>query len=170
VAAVKSYLTDETLCEPATQTMLSTGSKSAAQAFLDALPVSAEKNKATLVKALGELKCVAATEQITPFIKAGNPELKKAALAALANIGHPNSFKILLNAAKEVNFAYEPTNAAEAFLHYANRLAENNETELCKKACREIFKANTSANQLHNYSKALAIYTSHFGTEAMPFC
>lgn len=169
VAAVKSYLNDETLCEPTTQTLLSTGNKSAAQAFLDALPVSGEKNKATLVKALGELKCVAATEQITPLTKAGNPVLKKAALAALANIGHPNSFKILLNAAKEVNFAYEPTNAAEAFLHYANRLAENNETELCKKACREIFKANTSANQLHNYSKALAIYTSHFGTEAMPF-
>ncbi|NCB09587.1 MAG: hypothetical protein EOM73_15695, partial [Bacteroidia bacterium] len=43
------------------------------------------------------------------------------------------------------------------------------ESELCKKACREIFKVNTSPDKLHNYSKALAIYTNHFGTEAMPF-
>jgi HEAT repeat protein len=168
VAGVKSYLNDEQLCEPATQTLLSIGSASAAWALLEALPQAEETGKITLIKALGELRYEKAIRGITLFADAENPALKKAALTALANIGDPGSYKILLGAAEKVNFAYEASNAAEAFLNYTGRLGEKNETELCKKACKEVFKANQSAEKLHNYSKALAIYAENFGTEAMP--
>ncbi|MCA1759847.1 MAG: hypothetical protein LC658_08770, partial [Bacteroidales bacterium] len=168
IQAVKVYLIDEYLAEPATQTLLPVGGKTAAQVLLEALPAVGEKTKPTLIKALGELQCIGAVQQITAFVNDKNPTIKKVSLEALANIGDPNSFKTLLTAAKNVNFAYDPSNAAEAFLHYADRLGEKNETELCKKACNEIFKANKTDDKLHNYSKALAIYTKNFGTEAMP--
>ncbi len=168
VEALKKYLTDEELAEPATQTLLSVEGKSAAHAMLEALPGVPEKCKPTLIKGLGELKCTGAMKQITPFINDANPATRKAALAALANIADPSSYKTLLEAAKKVNFGYEATNASEAFLNYANRLGENNETELCKKACKEIIKANQSAEKLHNYSAALAVYTKYFGAEALP--
>ena len=158
IQEVKIYLTDDFLAEPATQTILSVGGKTAAGVLLEALPKANDKTKPTLVKALGELKCDAAVQQITAVVNDKNPATKKVAQEALANIGDPNSFKTLLGAAKNADFAYEPTNAAEAFLHYADRLGEKNETELCKKACNEIFKANKADNKLHNYSVALAIY------------
>ncbi|HSO85347.1 MAG TPA: DUF1080 domain-containing protein, partial [Draconibacterium sp.] len=168
IQEVKVYLTDDFLSEPATQTLLSVGGKTAASALLEALPKADDKTSPTLVKALGELQCIGAVQQITTFVNDKNPAIKKVALEALANIGDPGSYKTLLSAAKNANFTYEPTNATEAFLHYADRLGEKNETELCKKACNEIFKANKADDKLHNYSKALAIYTGYFGTEAMP--
>lgn len=169
VETLKKYLTDEELAEPATQTLLSVGGKSVAHAMLEALPGAPEKCKPTLMKGLGELKCTGAVKQITSFVNDKNPATQKVALAALANIADPGSYKTLLEAAKKVNFGYEATDAAEAFLNYANRLGENNETELCKKACNEIIKANQSVEKLHNYSSALAVYTKYFGSEALPF-
>ncbi len=168
VEALKKYLTDEELAEPTTQTMLSVGGKSAAHAMLAALPGAPEKCKPTLMKGLGELKCTGAVKQIAPFVNDKNPATQKVALAALSNIADPDSYKTLLEAAKKVNFGYEATDATEAFLNYAKRLGENNETELCKKACDEIIKANQSAEKLHNYSSALAVYTKYFGAEALP--
>lgn len=168
VTALKKYLVDEELAEPAAQTLLSVGGKSVAHALLEALPGAPEKCKSTLMKGLGELKCTGAVKQITPFVNDKNQTTRKVALAALANIADPGSYKTLLNAAKYVNFGYEATDASEAFLNYANRLGENNETELCKKACEEIIKANQSADKLHNYASALAVYTKYFGAEALP--
>ena len=168
VEAVKKYLTDEELAEPAAQTLLSVGGKSVAHALLEALPGAPEKCKPTLIKGLGELKCTGAVKQITPFVNDKNQATRKVALAALANIADPGSYKTLLDAAKKVNFVYHATNAAEAFLVYASRLGENNETELCKKACNEIIKANQSAEKLHNYASALAVYTKYSGVEVLP--
>ena len=168
VAAVKKYLTDERLSEPAAQVLLNARGPQAAQALLDALSQAEGKPQVTIVKALGELHCKRAVSQITPLINSNNKQLQKVALAALAGIGDPSSYKTLYNAAKANDFAYDATNAAEAFLNYTARLAEENETDLCKKACKAIFKANQSDDLLHNYSKALFIYTRNFGYEAMP--
>ena len=168
IQELKVYLNDEYLAEPATQTLLSVGGKSAAHAFLEALAGAPEKCKPTIIKALGELQCIGAVELITPYATDKNIALKKSVLEALAQIGDADSYKTLLNAAKNANFNYESANATEAFLNYANRLGEKNELELCKKACNEIFKANQAADKLHNYSSALAVYTTYFGSEVLP--
>lgn len=168
IPEISGYLTDEKLCEPATQTLLSLKMKVVAKQFITALPVAKGKTKATLVRALGEVKCEGSVKQITPLINADEQWMQKTALAALANIGSPESYKTLLKAAMAVDFKYEATNAAEAFLNYTNRLGEQNEIELMKKACKAIFKANTSANLLHNYSTALAIYTKYLGHQGTP--
>ncbi|MCF6331812.1 MAG: DUF1080 domain-containing protein [Draconibacterium sp.] len=168
IPEISGYLTDTELCEPATQALLSLGLKVVAKEFLAALPSAEGKNKVTLVRALGELKCIHSVEEITPLIHSNDPNMKKVALAALANIGSLQSYKTLLKAAEAVNFKYEATNAAEAFLNYTKRLGEQNEIELMKKACKVVFKENTSAGLLHNYSTALAIYTKYLGHEATP--
>ncbi|MEZ5104289.1 MAG: family 16 glycoside hydrolase [Draconibacterium sp.] len=169
IDATKKYLTQKDLVEPVTQMMVQTGSKKATMALFEVLPQAGDDaSKATLAKALGVLKCRQAVNIIASFSSSENPALKKAALAALANIGSPDSYDVLYKAAKSVNFTYEPTDAAEAFLNYTDRLGEENQTELCKKACKIIFKANQTDEKLHNYSKALAIYTKYFGSEALP--
>lgn len=168
IAATGKYLTDKQLAEPTVQALLDIENKAAAKVFMEALPSVEEKLKVTLIRALGEIKCTGAVTEITPLVNSNNPEMKKTALTALANIGDPGSYKTLLAAANAVQFKYEATNAAEAFLNYSNRLGEQNETELCKKACKAIFKANQSAGILHNHSKALAIYAKYYGYEVTP--
>ncbi|MCF6357162.1 MAG: HEAT repeat domain-containing protein, partial [Draconibacterium sp.] len=139
IAEVSAYLTETELCEPATQTLLALRIKKVAKNIMAALPSVEGKNRATLVRALGTLKCQHAVDKITPFVNSGKPCMQKTVLAALANIGVPDSYKTLLKAAKAVDFKYEATDAAEAFLNYTNRLSEQNETELMKKACNELF-------------------------------
>ncbi len=168
IAEISGYLTDADLCEPTTQTLLTLEMKIVSKEFMAALPSVEGRTKATLVRALGELKCNGSLKQLTALIDTDKPCMKKAVLAALANIGSPDSYKPLLKEATAVGFKYEATNAAEAFLNYTKRLGERNEIELMKKACKAIFKANTSADLLHNYSLALTIYSKHLGYEATP--
>lgn len=168
IEAVKKYLTVPHLSEPAAQIILRVSGEKSAKAFMEALPLAEVNMKPTLIRGLGVLKCTAAVAQITTLLDSKNAEIQKTALAALANIGSPDSYKTLLNAANKVEFKYDASNAAEAFLNYTKRLGEQNETDLCKKACKAIYKTNTSAELLHNYSKALAIYTKYFGYEATP--
>lgn len=165
---LKDYLTDEKLAEPATQTILSIAYPQSAEVFLAALPEAGEKGKMTLIRALGELKCKRAVEQITPFIQAESINMQRTALTALAKIGSPESYKILLAAAREAGFNYDAANAAESFLVYTNRLGEQNEIEWMKKACKAIFKSCRSPELLHNYSAALGVYTRNLGYEATP--
>ena len=168
VDEVKNYLSDEKLVEPATQTLLSIGSQTAARALLEGLPNSSEQSKITLIKALGELQYGFAVNPVSAFAGTDNQSLQKAVYKALANIGNPASYQLLFNAAKEVDFKYDPTNAAEAFLLYADRLGESGNLKLSQKALKAIMKANQSADRLHNYAGALSVFAQHFGHEAMP--
>lgn len=169
VDAIKKYLAEKDLTEPTTQTLVVIGSEKAAQVLFEALPKAGnDASKATLIRALGVLQYNQAADEIANFTETENPALKKAALAALANIGAPGSYNILYKAAKDVDFNYEPTNATEAFLNYTQKAGEENQTGVCKKACKAIFKANQSEEKLHNYSKALAVYSKYFGSEALP--
>jgi HEAT repeat protein len=168
VAVISKYLSDEQLVEPAVQTLLSVKTNEASRALLGALPDAGEQGRVTILKALGERQCMDAAEAIADFADAKNQNLKKTALAALANIGNPGSYNLLLKAAKNADFDYEPTNAAEAFLNYADHLGEKGEIKLCQKALKSIIRENRSGKLLHNYAEALSIYAKYFGYKAMP--
>lgn len=168
VNAIKKYLENEELTEPVAQTLVAIGSESAAVALFENFLKTNEKGKITLTKALGELRYEQALRPVTFVAESENSNLRKVALGALANIGSSESYKLLLKAAQEVDFKYEPTHAAEAFLVYANHLAENGETKLSQKALKVVMKANQADDILHNYSAALSVYAKYFGYEAMP--
>ncbi len=168
VNAIKKYLENEKLTEPVTQTLVAIGSETAAMALFENFPKVSDKGKVTLTKALGELRCEKALRPLTLAAESENQNLRKVALAALANIGNTESYKLLQKAAGDVDFKYEPTHAAEAFLVYADRLAENGETKLSRKALKAIMKANQSDDRLHNNAAALSVYARRFGYEAMP--
>ncbi|MFV0589757.1 MAG: DUF1080 domain-containing protein [Draconibacterium sp.] len=165
---LKTYLSDDALVEPATQAILAINSEGAAKLFADALPGAGEKAKLTLVRALGELQYKAAVSPITALAATDDLTLRKTALTALAQIGDPTSYNTLLKAAQQVKFAYEMSDATNAFLLYTDRLGQENELTLFDKACKAVFKANTSPELLHNYSKALFLYAKYQGYEATP--
>lgn len=168
IPALSEYLTNEDLCEPATQALLSIDQQIDGKVFFAAFPQASKANKETLIRALGKLQCRGTIALMTPYIDDEDLSMKKTTLAALANIEAPESYKKMLAAAKNVDFKYEPANAADAFLRYTDRLGEQNELDLMKKACEEVFKANSSPELLHNYSSALKIYAKYLGAEVTP--
>lgn len=169
IPILAEHLTNEELCEPATQALLSINHQIDGKIFFAAFPQASHKNKQTLIRALGKIQCRGTIALMTPYINDEDPMMRKTVLAALANIGAPESYDKLLAAAKQVGSNYEATNAAEAFLQYTNRLGEQNELDLMKKACNEIFTANTAPELLHNYSEALKTYSNYLGNEVTPF-
>ncbi|MFV0268742.1 MAG: DUF1080 domain-containing protein [Draconibacterium sp.] len=166
--ALKSYLGNEELAGPAAQSILAINSEGAAQLFAEALPAAGEKAKLTLVRALGELSYAAAVPQITALAGTDEVKLRKTALTALAQIGDPASYNLLLKAAQGIKFTYDKTDAASAFLLYTDRLGQKNEIATLEKACKAVFKANQAPELLHNYSTALFIYAKYLGYKATP--
>ncbi|MFP4365758.1 MAG: DUF1080 domain-containing protein [Bacteroidales bacterium] len=168
IESAKEYLTLRDISEPATQTLLSIGTPAAAQAIHKALGMADQEVKITLITALGNLQYDPAVSDISPYASDQDIRLRKAALEALARIGNPESYKLLLRAAKKEDFAYGPEGAAGAFLLYTRRLGEREETRLLERACKQIFRANREEEKLHNYTNGLAIYAGYFGYEALP--
>ncbi len=168
VNSIRKYLENEELTEPVAQTLVAIGSENAAVALFENFPKVSEEGKITLTKALGELRYEPALRAISVAAESENINLRKVALGALANLGNPESYKLLQKAAQDVDYKYEPTHAAEAFLNYASRLAEKGETKLSQKALKAIMKANQTDDKLHNNTAALSVYAKHFGYDAMP--
>lgn len=168
VRIIKKYLADENLAEPVVQTLVAISSPEAAKALYEALSGARENTSSTLIRALGVLRCEEAVRTISSFAGSSNTGLRKATLFALANIGHRDSYKMLLEAARKVKFEYDPASATEAFLLYADRLGEKGELKLCQDALKIIIKENQDDDKLHNQSVALSVLVKHFDYEALP--
>lgn len=164
---LKKFLADDRLCEPVTQLFLNIRTGKVEQAFMEAFGSASGNNQITLVKALGELRSKASLTAITRLEGSSNRELQRAVLAALANIGDPQSYMLLWNAANKVSFAYDPTEAAAAFIKYTSRLGENNQPALCKQACLALMKTNSTNNLYYNQEAAIVIFARYFEQEAM---
>lgn len=168
VEALTKYITSSDLAEPAIQTLLMIGCPRSVDALIEAFPTADENVQQTIARALGELRSEEAVKLISPMATSSKESMRKTALAALAEIAAPESYKTMLKAASEVDFAYESTNATEAFIDYTDRLGENGELELMEKAYKAIVKANSAVDKLHNSAAALYIYAKYKGYEATP--
>src|SRR5690554_2246945 len=168
VEAVKGYLIDKDLVEPAAQILVAIGSPEAKKILVEALSSASDAEAITLVQAVGKYKSEAALGKITSLAGSSDSNMRKVAMAAIAEIAHPDSYKLLQNAATDVKFNYAPTHAAEAFIAYTDRLAEREEAKLAKKGLKTIIKDNQSDDKLHNQIAALKVYAKNYEYEAMP--
>ena len=168
VRAAAPYLLDATLSEPATQLMLSARNMAARQALAVALGLSKDAPQVTIVKALGELRAAEANDAILRLANAPGLPLRKAALAALADIASLRSSPALTSAAKKARYGYDAANATGALLTYARNLGRDGNLDLCEKICKSILKDCKDAEQLPASSAALAILADNFGYEVLP--
>jgi len=168
VKAAEPYLLDPSLCEPATQLMLSVARPDARQALARALPKAREGNQITIAKALGELKAEEANNAIMALAASPNTAMRKTALAALANMASPRSYSTMTAAARKADFQYDPANAAGALLAYARNLGEKGDLANCEKVCRLILKTCVDAERLAIRSAALGILVDYRGHDMLP--
>jgi len=168
VRAATPFLSDAALVEPATQLMLTVKSGAARQALLGALDKASGPGQITIVKALGELKAAEAHDRLLGFARDQNPAMRRPALAALARLANPASYKVLTEAAERAGFRYEPANATGALLEYARNLGEKGDLKTCEKVCRLVMKKATDAERLPTQAAALAILAETRGHDALP--
>lgn len=166
VAPLSKYLADERLCEPATQALLVIRTKSAESELIKALPSANEKNRVTIIKALGDLKSKAAAYEILKYSASGDENTRLTALYAIANIGPFTTDAVLAEAAQTTS-AYEKAKATSFQLLYAQRLAEAGKNRECAEICRNLIKTRTSPGEENIQIAALNILIDAVGEDAL---
>ncbi|MCX7016621.1 MAG: HEAT repeat domain-containing protein [Candidatus Sumerlaeota bacterium] len=167
VEPLAAFLSDETLCEPATRALLAIHTAAARAAIAQALPAAKGANRVTIIKALGVLREKSVADQILPDASNPDREARLVALYALANIGAPQAKDVLAKAA-EAQAPYERAKATSYYLLFARRLAEDGETRECEEICRSLMKARLASGEPQAAASALQTLVDALGEKAMP--
>ncbi|HPO16017.1 MAG TPA: HEAT repeat domain-containing protein [Candidatus Hydrogenedentes bacterium] len=163
VMPLGALLTDEALYEPAAQALLAIRTPEVPAVFAAALKTAQGKNQIAIIKALGELRCIAAVQDILPLAKSSDAAIRDAAALALADIAAPEAAPLLVEA-MQTSPGYDRLRAASNYLLYARRRAEAGDKAVCETICRELLKAA----EVHIASAALRQLVTLLGEEGFP--
>ena len=137
VEPLAGYLSDARLCDPAARALVSIGTRNAQAALVKALAGADEARCASLISAVGQLEMKQAAALVAPYATNENREIRLAALAALADIGNPDSAAVMAAAAASEP-AYEHAKATAYHLAYAKRLAERGHRREGRGICEDL--------------------------------
>lgn len=166
VAVVSGYLRSERLCDPAARVLVRIGTEPAKLALADALSNAGGKQQVILVQALGETGYAPAAAKVRALAATAQPQLKKAVLRTLAEMGDLSSGSLLAAEAAKAKYSFEATDAAGSYLLFLSRSAENGNGSYAEKACRKLVK--TGGIPEYAQSVALEILVKSAGQKAVP--
>ena len=155
IESLSNYLTDIKLHDPAIRAMRDANPKLAASIFVNYLDKSSGNIQIALVNAIGEIGIMDHAAAVANLAGTNHPDLQNSLLACLAKLGHPDSYEILMDAAKKAAYMPEPTNATGSLLTYAQTLSEKGNHSLSLKICRTLGKKCTAPEQVHFKIRAL---------------
>ncbi len=167
VDPVAEYLKDPELVEYAAAVLVNMKIHPAMHALKVAIPELKGNNQVVVVNGFGQYGGLCAEESIRGLASSTDPQLKKAVLFALSQIGSPKSAEVIMAAAKEAKFTYEPTEAARALVVYADNLAKMGELVMTNRICRMLVKECTDPGNVTTGLAALAVLTDNFGYEVL---
>jgi HEAT repeat protein len=166
VKPLAKYLTDGTLAGPAAAALQAIGGAQAARVFLKALDTAPGAAKVTIVDALGRMRSREAVKKLLPLAGSGDEGLRRAARAALANIGDPAAGPILSRVRVDAPFA-ERSEAISLYLLFARRLAASGRRAEAIEAARTVLKNYARPGESAVASEALALIVSFLEDKAL---
>ena len=121
VEALTKLLLDPELCDFAARAL---EARKMAAPLRAAQPKAAGRNRVALIQALGELHDAEAVPALVQDAASADPDVRLAAVEALANIGDPRGVDAVLAAAKMEKATYGEMGAAEAALRLGQNLLD----------------------------------------------
>ncbi len=167
VAPLAAHLGDESLAGPAAAALRTIGGREAARLLLKALETAPPAARLPIVSALGEMRSPEAVKKLLSLAQGGDGPLRRAARAALANIGDPAADRALAQVGV-VAPREERKEAPALYLLFARRLAEAGKTSASLAAARSILGAYDGPAEGHVAAEALALVVSALGDKALP--
>ncbi|MBI3920704.1 MAG: DUF1080 domain-containing protein [Armatimonadetes bacterium] len=166
VNPLSKLLDDPELSEPAVQALVAIRTKRVVPALMKALPSAEGERLVSIVRALGELRAKAATKLLLPFASSDDPNLRRVALYALANIGDPIAVGVLAKAAN-TGSPYERAHATQLYLNLARRLVESGKKARCASICRELIAIRFTPRENNVVCDALAVLVAALKDKAL---
>jgi len=167
VKPLARYLTDKELAAPAAAALQAVGGPEAVRVLIKALDAAPPAAKLSIVDALGALRGREAVKKLLALTDDPDEGLRRAARAALANIGDPAAGPALA----KVRVAASWNERAEApglYLRLAHRLNESGLTAEALEAARAVLAAYSRPEDGHVGVEALTLLVSILGEKAFP--
>jgi HEAT repeat protein len=168
IDAMKVYLVDKDLCEPALAVIAAAGGGSAEAVLAESLKNRELPCAAAAMNTLALMKSTAAVNEYISWASSSDDRIKASAYNALAHSGSPLAFPVLSNAAKMVSYKWEKTGATASLLNYAEVVGLNGNLKTMKKICKLIMAKCDDEGTIHYKTAALDIYAGAYGLPAMP--
>ena len=165
-APLAAYLSDSRLYFDAAMALVHIHTPEALNEVEQAAKTSKGKTQESLIEMLAGTGHSCDVDWLLSM-KSSNPGLQKVRLHALAVTGNAKAFPALANAAKEVSFKFEKTNAAGSLETYAKVLARQGKDALAKKTLKLLLKQK-KADVLHLRAAAMGAYAQYYGQEILP--
>jgi HEAT repeat protein len=166
VKPLQRYLRDPDLCGCTARALQTIGTPFAEKILRQALSSAPVTCRAILIKHLGEFRTSKALKKIMEYASHSNPELRQAALFALANSGSLKAEEILLKS----HVLASPIERAEAphlLLLYARRAAENGRSRAALELANRIIRNFRAPQEIHVAAAALSLIVDLRGKEAL---
>lgn len=159
VPCLTAYLTDDQLADEASRALAKIGTAAATNALVGALTKANGKAKIAIVEALGHTNDKAAATAIAPLAASNDKSLSKVSLYALANIGDAASKEVLIKAAEQAGYKYDPTNAVAALLQYAQKSIATDKA-VVESIAKTILAKATADDQVNERVAALKLLSA----------
>jgi HEAT repeat protein len=165
--AVKIYLINKEICEPAIAVIISAGGNTSESILAEALKNKDLPCAAAVMNALASMKSKAAVNEYIFWAANNNVDIKASAYNSLAQSGSPLAYPLLSKAAEDVLYTWENTGATASLLNYARIIARNGDIKTMKKICKVIISKCNDNLTIQNKTEALDIYVSFYGIDAL---
>ena len=166
--AMKVYLVNKEICEPALAVIVAVGGKDAEAILAESLKNKDLPCAAAVMNALAIMKSSVAVNEYISWAGNSDINIKCSAYNALAQSGSPLAYPVLSNAAKLALYKWEPTASTESLLNYARVIGQNGDVKTMDKICKLIMKKCNDNLTIQNKTEALDIYVSIHGINSMP--
>ena len=167
--AMKIYLGNKEICEPALAVITAVGGKTAETILAESLKNKDLPCAAAVMNALALMKSQLAVNEYIIWSSDDDINIKASAYNALAQSGSPLAYPVLLKAAKEVSYRWEATGATASLLNYARVVGQNGDIKTMDKICKLIISKCNDNLTIQNKTVALDTYVSFHGINAMSY-
>lgn len=165
--AMKVYLINRELCEPALAVIAVSDPGSAETIFAEALKNKELPCAPAVMNHLASFGSALAVNEYIAWASTGDAAVKTSAYNALAMSGAPQANSILSDAARKAAYKWELTGAVEALLKYAQVAGKKGNIKASDKICKLIISECDEEINIHYKTLALEIYTGFHGMDAM---
>lgn len=166
--AMKQFLGNKDMCQPALAVILAVGVKTSETILAESLKNKDLPCAAAVMNALAVMKSQLAVNEYILWSVGIDVNTRASAYNAMAVAGNPLSYPVLSKAAQAVGYRWEHTGATAALLNYAKVVGQNGDLKTMDKICKLVISKSNEDLNIQNKTAALGIYAGFHGIDAMP--
>lgn len=165
--AMKIYLGSKDICQPALAVITAVGGRISETILAESLRNNDLPCAAGVMNALALMNSQIAVNEYITWLNIDDINIKASALNALAQSGSPLAYPVLMEAAKNVSYRWEPTGASASLLNYARVVGQNGDMKKMDKICKRVISKSKDILSTQSKINALDTYVSFHGIDAM---